>query len=153
MENVKAVDTTVFYKDNKFWLFTNIREIEGASTCEELFLFSSDVLFTNNWESHPCNPIISDVKSSRPAGRIFYSNGKLFRPSQDCSVRYGYATIINEIIELSETKYKEIKVSGITPDWDDDVVATHTLSYDQGLTLIDATIKMKKRWLPFLRKN
>jgi hypothetical protein len=147
MENVKAVDTTLFFKDNKFWLFTNIREMEGASASEELFLFSSDTLFTTKWESHPCNPVISDVRYSRSAGRLFYNNGKLYRPSQDCSVRYGYATVINEVVELNERKYQEIKVSGITPDWDDNIVATHTLSYDQGLSVVDATLKRKKRWL------
>jgi hypothetical protein len=153
MENIKAVDTTLFFKDDKFWLFANIREMEGASASEELFLFSSDTLFTKEWKNHPCNPVISDVKSSRSAGRLFYKNGKLYRPSQDCSVRYGYGTVINEVIELNERNYSEVKVSGITPDWDDDIVATHTLSYDEGLSVVDATLKRKKRWMSFLQKN
>jgi hypothetical protein len=144
MEDVKAVDATVFFKDNVFWLFTNIQELEGASSSEELFLFSSDNLFSGKWESHPANPVVSDVKSSRPAGRIFYHNNKLYRPSQDCSFRYGYSTVINEITELSKSSYREKRRSVITPDWADDVLGTHTLSFDGGLSVIDAIIKRRK---------
>lgn len=146
MENVTAVDTTIFIKDNKFWLFTNIVEIAGAPYHDELFLFFSDSLFSNNWKSHPCNPIVSDVKSARPAGKIFHHNGKLYRPSQDCSYRYGYSTIINEILVMNETEYKEREVSDISPSWADDVVATHTLSFDNKLSVIDALIKRKKHF-------
>jgi hypothetical protein len=144
MENVRAVDATLLYKDNKFWLFANIQELEGVSSCEELFLFSAPDLFSGKWESHPCNPVISDVKTSRPAGRIFYHNNKLYRPSQDCSVRYGYSTIINEISVLNEKEYKEKRVSAIIPCWENDVLGTHTLSSDNGLSVIDAIIKRRK---------
>ncbi len=153
MENITAVDTTLFFKDNKFWLFANVSEIPGVSKSEELFLFSSDRLFSKDWKSHPANPIISDIRSARPAGRIFYHNGRLYRPSQDCSVAYGYSILLNEITELTDEKYKEIKISGITPDWDNDVIATHTLSLDHDLTVIDAQIRRRKNILSFKRKN
>ena len=39
MHNVKAVDTTVFYYNDYFWMFTNLAESEGCSTWDELFLF------------------------------------------------------------------------------------------------------------------
>ncbi|WP_276372803.1 hypothetical protein [Chryseolinea sp. H1M3-3] len=144
MENVSAVDTTLFIKDNKFWLFTCIKEIEGAAMSEELFLFCANELFTNTWESHPLNPVISDVKYARPAGRMFYHNGKLYRPSQDSSYKYGYSTVINEVLVLNEREYQECKVSEISPNWATDVKATHTLSFDQNLTVIDAAINRKK---------
>ncbi len=144
MENVKAVDTTVFQKDGKVWLLTNIREMEGGPYSEELFVFSANSLLTNQWEPHPANPVVSDVKSARPAGRIFSHHGKLYRPSQDCSYRYGYATVLNEIVELNENEYKERKVSVINPNWAKDVVGTHTLSFDNGLSVIDASVKRRK---------
>ncbi len=153
MENVKAVDSTILYKDNKFWLFTSICKIEGGPYSDELFLFSSTNLFSQDWKPHPCNPVVSDVKSARPAGRIFAKGDKLYRPSQDCSFRYGYATILNEIIELNEENYSERKVSAITPDWADDVVATHTFTFDKGLSVIDATIKRRKHFFSIFRKR
>ena len=147
MENVKAVDTTLLIKDNKFWLFTSICATEGAPYSDELFLFSSDELFTNNWKPHPLNPIVSDVKSARSAGKIFKRNNKFYRPSQDCSFRYGYATIINEIIELNDEQYCEKEVTAIKPDWSPDLLAAHTFNYDNGLSVIDVNVLRKKRFL------
>jgi hypothetical protein len=144
MEKIKAVDTTIFLKDDKVWLFTNIVETAGAPSSEELFLFSSASLLSTNWQSHPLNPIVSDVKSARSAGRIFRHNGKLYRPSQDCSYMYGHSTAINEIVVMNEKEYKEVKVSDISPNWADDVIATHTFSFDNKLSAIDAVVKRRK---------
>lgn len=144
IDNVIAVDTTVIYKENRYWLFTNIQENLGASKLDELFLFSSDSLLSSNWKSHPCNPIVSDVRRSRPAGALFYYNEKLYRPSQDSSVRYGYSININEIKIISETEYKELKVSGILPVWDKRIIGTHTFSYSHGVTVIDGERNISK---------
>lgn len=149
MENVKAVDTTLLFSEGKVWLFTNIRDIEGASYSEELFLFSADSLFTTSWKEHPANPIVSDARSSRPAGRIFQYNNRYYRPSQDCSIRYGYATVFNEIRVLNEDVYEEHPVSGITPDWANDLYATHTFSSEGGMSAIDAIIKRRKGIMKF----
>lgn len=143
-EDIKAVDTTIFEKDGKVWMFTNIKENPGGSSYDELFLFYADDLLTNQWRSHPGNPVVSDVKSARPAGALFFHENKLYRPSQDCSFRYGYATVINEVIEMTTTVYIEKPVSNILPNWSKDVVATHTLSHQKKLTVIDALVKRKK---------
>lgn len=143
LNNLKAVDSTILKYNNKYWLFCNIKENEGASSLDELFLFYSDKL-EDNWISHPCNPIVSDVSQSRPAGRIFKENGKLYRPSQDSSKCYGYGMKINEIIELSETTYKEITIQSIHPNWAKDLLSTHTINKAGKLTVIDALVKRRK---------
>jgi methionyl-tRNA formyltransferase len=144
MDDVKAVDTTIFFKDDKVWLFTNRREIEGTSCNDELYLFFSDTLLSKDWTAHPCNPIVSDVKSARAAGKLFYHNGILYRPSQDCSYKYGFSIVLNEVTVMNESEYEERRVSGITPNWANDVVGTHTLSFDHGLSVIDAAVKRRK---------
>jgi hypothetical protein len=144
MENIFAVDTTIHYHENKFWLFVNIKENKGASAWDELFLFCSNELLTTKWKAHSKNPVISDVRQARPAGRIFTHNGKLYRPSQDCSCTYGYATNINEIIILDEKEYKEKKITTIFPEWNKKVKAVHTYSHTDGLTVVDARIKRRK---------
>jgi hypothetical protein len=139
MENLSAVDTTLFFHKNKWWLFTSIDEtnnISGGST--ELFLFFSDDLFSDVWESHPCNPIISDVRTARPAGRIFKQNNKIFRPSQDCSIRYGKGFNLNQITILSETEYEEKLILKVDTEWDKDLKGTHTFNFDEDITIIDA---------------
>ncbi|MDG1730894.1 MAG: hypothetical protein P8K68_11520 [Algibacter sp.] len=144
MDNIYAVDTTIFKKDNKYWLFCNIKENKGASSFDELFLFYSDNLITNDWIPHPFNPIVSDVKSSRPAGNIFIENDRIFRPSQNCSKRYGYGMKIKEIITIDEENYKEIKVQSIYPNWNKKLLAMHTLNNSGRLTVIDASVKRRK---------
>ncbi|MBK8698720.1 MAG: hypothetical protein IPN29_03970 [Saprospiraceae bacterium] len=141
MENLSAFDSTILFHHNKFWLFTNICEIPGSSSNEELFLFFSDELNTNNWTPHPLNPIVSDVKRSRPAGKVLRFNDKIYRPSQDCSFRYGYSIQFSEIIKLTETEYEEELVTCILPSWDKRIMATHTFNADNGLTVIDAAVR------------
>jgi hypothetical protein len=138
MENIWAVDTTLIYHAQKWWLFTAIAENEAAAPNVELFLFYADDLFTGHWTAHPQNPIVSDVKNARPAGAIFEKDGKLLRPSQDCSKMYGYGFDLNEIQILSESEYREQKVTSVRPTWDKTILATHTFARQGNLTVIDA---------------
>ena len=138
MENVCAVDATVVHRDGRWWLFANIAESAGASTWDELFLFHSDSLLGGRWTPHPLNPIVSDVRRARPAGAIFERDGKLFRPSQDCSVRYGYGVRIQQITRLTPQDYEEIEVEGVWPGWDRAIIGTHTLNHGGRLTVADA---------------
>ncbi len=144
MENLHAVDATVHLQDNKFWLFVNIKENKGASAWDELFLFYSDNLFTTKWQPHPLNPIVSDVRRARPAGRLFTRNGKLYRPSQDCSCTYGYATNLNEVLILNEKEYSEKNVTTLFPKWNKKATAVHTFSRSDELSVIDARYKRRK---------
>ena len=138
LADICAADATLLRHDGKWWLFANVVENRGASSWEDLFLFHSDALIGGAWKSHPLNPVVSDVRSSRPAGAIFEDHGRLFRPAQDSSVRYGYGIKINEITVLSENDYAEKEVKSIVPSWDQSLVATHTLNHAGGMTVIDA---------------
>lgn len=123
-EGVNAVDTTIFVRGNTVWLFTCMAP-DGASTRDELFLYSSDSPM-GPWRPHPMNPVVSDVCTARPAGNLFEYAGSLYRPSQDNSTHYGYAVNLNRIDELSETGYRETRVRHITPDVFGNATATHT---------------------------
>jgi hypothetical protein len=144
MEDIIAVDTTVLYLNNNWWLFTGITENEGAFPECELFLFYSDELFTKDWKPHPLNPIISDVKNARPAGDIFIKHEKMYRPSQDCSKNYGWGVNLNEILLLSETEYLEKKVVELRPGWEKCVIGVHTYASVESLTVVDAVRKRQK---------
>lgn len=146
MENILAVDTTLLYYQEKWWLFTGITENEGTYPLVELFLFSSAELLSKNWTPHPLNPIISDVKKARPAGKIFIKDGKIYRPSQDYSNLYRWGFGINEIIHLSETGYLEKEVAKINPDWNKNIEFIHTFAQAGSLTMIDAC---QKKWKGF----
>jgi hypothetical protein len=144
MTGVAAADATVYFRDGLWWLFVAMAEHRGAGACEELFVFSSKELLSDSWEPHPLNPVVSDVRSARPAGALFERDGKLFRPSQDCSGTYGAAVVLNEITALSPTAYEETKVARLSPDWSQRTTATHTFSAAPGLVVVDAnTLRAK----------
>ena len=148
MNNVNTVDTTLFNYNGKWWLFTSIDKTENISGYDtELFLFFAKDIFSDNWESHPLNPIISDVRTARPAGNIFIREGKIFRPSQDCSGRYGRALNLNQIMTLTETDYKEVMVKKYEPVWNRNLKGIHTFNFDNGMTLIDGYSFQRKSFL------
>ena len=148
MNNINAVDTTLFYYMSKWWLFTSIdntNNISGYDT--ELYLFFSNDIFTNNWKGHPNNPIVSDARRARSAGAIFVQDDKIYRPSQDCSGRYGNAFNINQILTLNETEYEETRVLKVEPLWDNKLKGAHTFNFDKNFTVIDAYTY--RRRIPF----
>lgn len=144
MEDIRAVDGTLFFHNDKWWLFANIAENQGSNTFDELFLFYSDSPISQNWTPHPLNPIISDTRRARPAGKIFTRDGKIYRPSQNCEKRYGYGLKINEVITLNTNEYEEREVHSFLPDWDKNIRGVHTINKDGKLTLIDAVYWREK---------
>jgi hypothetical protein len=145
LEGMEVFDPTVVEIEGVWWLFCTRAE-QGASTWDELHLFHGRTPF-GPWEPHRRNPVKSDVRSARPAGRPFRSGGEWFRPAQDCSVRYGYAISLNRIERLTPTEYKEIEVSRINPAWTPGLVGTHTLNAAGRLTVIDGQLR-RRRWSP-----
>lgn len=145
IDNILALDSTIEFRDGKYWLFTNVVRTKGVSAMDELFLFVSDKLNSGDWKSHPQNPIVSDFRQARPAGKLFTYKDKLYRPSQDSSKHYGYGMKINEVIELDESNYKEVVIDSIIPNWDKTLSSTHTLNSISELTIIDAQMQ-RKRW-------
>ncbi|MEZ4793739.1 MAG: hypothetical protein R2783_09835 [Gelidibacter sp.] len=140
MDNIMAADTTIYKKDNKFWLFTNVKEYNGTKIANELMLFYCDRLVGGKWTPHPQNPIAIDHHFARPAGNIFNYGERVFRPAQNCSKHYGYGMQIMEIMTLNETEYEERQIQSIYPNWEKDVKSVHTLNFSGRLTVIDATV-------------
>ncbi len=145
MKDINAVDTTLFHHDGEWWLFTLIDKIDSSlAVSPELYLFHSGDFLSDHWVSHPMNPVVSDVRYARPAGKIFIRDGKIYRPSQDCSGRYGNSFDINQIIALTADIYEEKRILKIRPDWDRSLKGTHTCNSDGGFAIIDA-YKLRRR--------
>jgi hypothetical protein len=143
INDVYAVDATLLKTQGKWWLFANIKE-KGGSTWDTLHLYYADHPLSSQWTPHPRNPIVKDIHSARPAGRIFSDNGRLIRPSQDCSVRYGYAINFNQIITLTETDYVETCERTFKPPVKGRILATHTFNDVAGMMAIDAIVRRRK---------
>ena len=140
MNDVFAVDATLLEYDGLWWMFVTIRENADTGSLDELFLFYADNPLSDQWTPHVANPVCSDVKQSRPAGQIFTYNDNYYRPSQNGSHRYGYGIKVNQIKTLNTSVYHEECVSDIKPEWDRYINAVHTLNYDNGMTVSDASL-------------
>ena len=144
MRNLRAVDATLLQWGTRWWMFVNQAETDGASTWDELFLYYSDSPLSDHWIPHRRNPVVSDTRSARPAGHLFSRDGRLYRPSQNCSGHYGYGFNICEIKELSEFEYREQVVAKVEPNWNRNIISTHTLNYAAGLTIIDGQLRRRR---------
>lgn len=140
MKNITATDSTLLYKNEKWWLFTSIIN-QNKKKENGLFLFYSNNPLSDKWTSHPKNPIVSNIKGSRSAGKIFEENGKIIRPAQDGSIRYGYGIIFYQIDKLNETEYQEKEIRSIQPNWDKKMIGVHTFGQENKLTMIDIRMK------------
>lgn len=144
MSDVNLVDATLFFKDGLWWLFGNQSYGNRVNRWDECYLYSTKDFRDGNWQSHPSNPISSDVRNARPAGAIIEYNGRLFRPSQNCSRYYGYGFNMSEIVTLTPDEYEEKLVSRIMPNWDDEIIGAHTYNRAGRLNIMDA-IKLRRR--------
>ncbi len=144
MEDCRMVDTTLLQWQGKWWMFAGRIETVGASPSDELFLYFSDSPISGKWTPHRRNPVVSDVRTARPAGRIFVRDGRLYRPAQNCVGHYGYGFNICEITKLTETEYEERIVSRVEPKWERNIVSTHTINHEDGLTVIDGQLRRRR---------
>lgn len=125
---VEGFDPTLWKDKNGFWLFINQRAHPACSPFDELHLYFSKSLDQPNWQPHGLNPIVSDVRRSRPAGKLFLEKGKLYRPAQDSEKRYGHRIRLMEVKKLSLAEYEEQEVCKIEPNEWSGILGIHTLN-------------------------
>jgi hypothetical protein len=143
LEARSPLDTTLIEAEGMWWMFVNIQEEGVAVNWDEVHLYYAESPL-GPWKPHARNPVVSDVHSARPAGRLFWSKDALYRPSQDSSLRYGYATTISKVTSLTPSTYIETEVLKIRPDWDKDIIGIHTVNLLDEMTVIDCLMKRRR---------
>jgi len=101
----KFVDSTIFYYDNMFWLFTITTDKRNTTFKEQLYY--AEKLVTRNWTLHSTINDTDKMSSRRGGGNIFIQNGKIYRPVQCNKDYYGQSVLMLEITKLSKTEYTE----------------------------------------------
>lgn len=145
-DGLRAVDSTLIEMDGLWWLFAGVAQEQYSRPTdwhEELHLFHAPSPM-GPWVPHRHNPVKLDVRASRPAGALFWWNGELYRPAQDCSVRYGYAVSINRVLQLDTNGFREELAFRLTPDWFKGLLGTHTFNCASGLITIDGRLQRRK---------
>jgi hypothetical protein len=136
----RMFDATVLRRDGRWWLWATVAA-EGGPVTNDVSLFSSDEL-RGPWTEHPASPVSSDVRDARPAGPVTERDGRLIRPAQDSTGRYGRAIVLHEVRTLTLDAYEEVEVGRIEPE---DVVpgsrAIHTLAGSDSYEVVDVGLR------------
>tara|TARA_R110002051_G_scaffold313322_3_gene389317 strand:+ start:7820 stop:9286 length:1467 start_codon:yes stop_codon:yes gene_type:complete len=132
MENIKASDTTLLYKNNKWWLFTSIKQFEKGTYDNNLSIFYSDNLFTQAWKPHEKTPIIQDISTARQGGPFFNIDNYCYRVSQNCEYNYGYGFNLSKVENISEASFQEDIVYRFTPEGFKNIMGVHTYNHING---------------------
>lgn len=137
ISGIQAVDSTLFEHNGKWWILCNVKESEEIADTDEMCVFYADSPLSDHWTPHPQNPVVSDVRSTRPAGRIFQVGDAIYRPAQNDAPDYGRGISINKIVRLDEEVYEEVVVERLEPLWNHELCGMHTLNFTEGMTVID----------------
>lgn len=143
VEDVEASDATVFQHGGGWWMIATVRS--GGSFSDALHVWSADRL-RGPWAPHPHNPVLMDIASARPAGRVEERGGRLLRPVQDCRSGYGAALAVAEITRLDEDHFDQRVTERLTPGpwWPGRRL--HTLNRAGRLECIDGSAMAPRYW-------
>ncbi|MGH7503942.1 MAG: glucosamine inositolphosphorylceramide transferase family protein [Longimicrobiales bacterium] len=143
LEDIAAADPIIAQRDGRWWLFLTADGGTGVSW-DELMIYHADTPF-GPWEPHALNPVKSDVRCSRSAGRLFHLDGRSYRPAQNGAPSYGSGITINEIMRIDAEHFEEREVSTIFPDWSADLTGIHTINAAGRLSVVDLRRRLP-RW-------
>lgn len=113
-------DNVIYKKNGLYYLFTSILDSKGY----ELQLYIADSL-RGPYRQHPSSPICHVNEYGRNAGALIECNGKLYRPTQDCSHTYGGQVNVMEIIRITPEYYEERL-------FEEHILPSHESFYRQG---------------------
>jgi hypothetical protein len=135
LEDCPGIDNTLTEIDGRWWLWVTLR-LRGTSGADETLLFHADTPL-GPFKPHPRNPVATDARNARGAGRVFLHEGSWIRPAQDGTGRYGRAIAFMRIDRLDLNEYVESEVGRIEPLWSRSIVATHTYNRAGCLQMLD----------------
>jgi hypothetical protein len=143
VSDVTASDATLVEHGGMWWLFATVRD-DGGAYSDALHLWSAPD-FRGPWTPHPHNPVLIDIASARPAGRMVMRNNALLRPVQDCRQGYGAALGIARVTRLDQEGFKQEveSIIGPGPAWPGRRL--HTLNSAGGFEFIDGSA-LAPRW-------
>lgn len=139
LQGLWAVDATLAEIDGRWWMFVTVG-IEGTEIYDELHLYYAQTPL-GVWQPHALNPVVSDVRRARPAGRVFQQDGHWVRPAQNCAPLYGTAMTLNRITRLTPDAFAEEVWKVLPPDWQEGLCGFHTLNRAGDLVVVDGFMR------------
>ncbi len=134
-------DPTIFKHKGSNWMFINKTKKNLKILNKNLYLYKIIGDF-KKIIPHKKNPILSNFKGGRSAGKILNINKKLIRPAQINKQNfYGYGLIFYEIKKLDINNYIEKEIFTISLKDLKNCSGVHHISKQDGQYLIDLNIK------------
>ncbi|WP_318569499.1 glucosamine inositolphosphorylceramide transferase family protein [Salinigranum marinum] len=131
----RGVAPTLFRHADRWWLFFTKR---NALPDTNLYVWSAETLF-GAWRPHENNPVKTDVRGSRPAGKPWIEAGQVYRPARDYASP-GSAITVNRITELSEETFEEETCYSLSPGEESPIEGgVRTISHCNGVVAIGGT--------------
>ncbi len=135
LEGLRIADATLLQYEDRWWLFASLAE-HGGSSQDELFAWHGPSPF-GPWTAHTRNPLVSDVRAGRPAGRFVQRGDRLYRPAQDSEAGYGSGLVWCEVLELTPETYREREAARWRGEDFGRFTGVHTFTEAGGFEAID----------------
>ena len=125
-------DATIFEMEGRSYLFTTMLP-DTNSTSVKIYSFDKENLKVVDRIAAVEFPIVC----GRNAGEVFEVDGQLYRPAQDCSLRYGHGVILQKLT-MVDGKWIFVDVNSFYPRTYKYNQGIHTFNSYKGLIVIDA---------------
>jgi hypothetical protein len=145
LRDVDASDVTPFRHQGRWWLSATVRR--RGSCSDALHLWYADRL-RGPWTPHEHNPVVLDITSARPAGRVVERDGHLLRPAQDGTGGYGSAVTLTEILHLDPGRYEQRSVARLAAGRGWAGRRLHTVNRAGRLEVIDGSARSPRFPVP-----
>ena len=142
-------DSSVFYFENRWWMFTGWSNKLGGAISLRLFVAQ---IPTGPWVEHCKSPLTCNDKTiSRPAGRVRKMDKHFVRFAQDAVPRYGSRVRAFKILQLTDSDYLEEELAkspiltGSGSGWNADGmhhVDMHKLDTGEWLACVDGWVSL-----------
>lgn len=136
VEGVEASDATLLERGGRWWMLASVRH--GGSFSDTLSAWSAERL-TGPWTPHPLGPLLVDIASARPAGRVEVRDGRLLRPVQDNRTGYGASLLLTEVTRLDEGCFEQQVLAPLAADPRWPGRRLHTLNRAGRLEVVDGS--------------
>lgn len=137
-----VIDATPVEWNGKYYLFATTQ----PKALSQLLIFVSDSL-DGPFKAHTQNPVKDNIATSRPGGKCFIYDGKLFRIVQDSTTRYGEALHVMRVAILTPDDFKEEFYCDVRIDAPASYnLGVHTLNFKDNVIIVDG---YRERIRPF----
>lgn len=118
--------------DGREWMLSTKEPMQNKDRLD-VYAFNPDTLSINDT---PAQTITFASNIARNAGEVFYVDGVMYRPAQDCNKCYGNGVVLQRI-DYEGGKFTMTDVNSFHSDYSEMDMGYHTFNMKNGLIVVD----------------